>query len=286
VLAVTGLAILGGTQVVFLKDFLSGGEYYRMNTLFKFFSQVWVMWGILAAIAVPRIFSEWVAAPVRGGAARVGRWAWAAVFVLLLAASLVYPLLGTPVRLDTRMVGWRPPVGTLDGLAFLREGAYTPPESGIPVELRYDYNSLQWLLANVPGNATILESAQTDYYRWYGSKIASYTGLSGLLGMHEGEQRYGDEVGYRSGLHQELWNNPDVERTQQILDELQVDLIYAGQLEQLTHPNGVAKFAQMAEQGLLRVVYRNDRTTIYATPAYEGPEPALGTTVAEGGEGA
>jgi len=36
-LGVTGLAVLAGTQIVYLKDFLQGGDWYRMNTLFKFF---------------------------------------------------------------------------------------------------------------------------------------------------------------------------------------------------------------------------------------------------------
>ncbi len=49
-LMVTGLALLAGTQIVFLKDFLQGGDWYRMNTLFKFFTQVWVLWGLGAAI--------------------------------------------------------------------------------------------------------------------------------------------------------------------------------------------------------------------------------------------
>ncbi|OUC07666.1 hypothetical protein RY27_13520, partial [Litorilinea aerophila] len=52
-LTVVGLAILAGTQVVYLKDFLQGGDWYRMNTLFKFFNQVWVLWGMAAAVAVP-----------------------------------------------------------------------------------------------------------------------------------------------------------------------------------------------------------------------------------------
>ncbi|HRA69161.1 MAG TPA: DUF2298 domain-containing protein, partial [Caldilinea sp.] len=40
VLTATGLAILAGTQIFYLKDFLNDSDYYRMNTLFKFFSQV------------------------------------------------------------------------------------------------------------------------------------------------------------------------------------------------------------------------------------------------------
>ena len=240
-----------------------------MNTLFKFFSQVWVMWGIAAAIAVPRIWNGWVTGR-RGRlrsdpAGRAVRWAWAAAFALLLFASLVYPILGTPTRLDTRMVGWRPPIGTLNGLDFMRQSAYTLPEGDYPIELSYEYDALQWLLRNVPGNRTILESSQTDYYRYFGTKIASYTGLSTLKGMHEQEQRYPEDVGYRDGLLREIWDTGDVARTQQIIDELRIDLIYVGQLEQYLHPGGAAKLAQMAANGQLSILYQNERVTIYAT---------------------
>ena len=111
----TGLALLVGTQLFHPKDFLDASDYYRMNTLFKFFNQVWVLWGILAAIAVPRIFSGWWLSPMRvlrlcrcadRGAGGFGRWVWAGVFGLLLAASLAYPILGMLARLDMRMVGW------------------------------------------------------------------------------------------------------------------------------------------------------------------------------------
>ena len=69
--------------------------------------------------------------------------------------------------------------------------------------------------------------------------------------MHEQEQRYPEEVGYRDGLHRELWITPDIARTQAILGEVGVDLVYVGQLERYQHPDGVQKFATMAEQGLL-----------------------------------
>ena len=35
------------------------------------------------------------------------------------------------------------------------------------------------------GNATIVESSEVDYYRAFGTKVSSNTGLSGLTGMHE-----------------------------------------------------------------------------------------------------
>ncbi|MBW7882215.1 MAG: hypothetical protein H3C34_06205, partial [Caldilineaceae bacterium] len=269
IMTVTGLAILAGTQVFYLKDFLNGSEYYRMNTLFKFFSQVWVIWGVAAAIAVPRLLDHLFMPPVTGQLAAGARWwrtAWGTIFAVLLVASLAFPILGTPSRLDQRMPGWRPPVGTLNGLDFMREGLFAWPDYQNVVELRYEWDALQWLLKNVRGNAVILESSEVDYYRAFGTRVASNTGLSGLKGMHEQEQRYPAEVGYRDGLHRELWMTTDVPRTEQIMRELDIDLVYIGQLERYLHPEGVQKFERMAAQGQLTTLFNNARVTIYAVP--------------------
>ncbi len=194
------------------------------------------------------------------------RLAWAVAFGLLLLASLAYPILGTPARLDQRMPGWRPEVGTLNGLDFMRQGSYSWPDFNNVIELRYEWEALQWLLDHIRGNAVILESAEVDYYRAWGTRMASNTGLSGLRGMHEQEQRYPEDVGRRDGLHRELWQTPDIGRTLQLLEELHVDLVYVGQLERYLHPDGVRKFESMAAQGLLTPLFQNERATIYAVP--------------------
>lgn len=274
ILTATGLAILAGTQVVFLKDFLAGGSYYRMNTLFKFFSQVWVLWGVAAALAVVQLWRGWL--KVRP-TSQTGVWlrlVWFSVFSLLLVASLAFPIYGTPARLDTRMVGWRPPIGTLNGLEYMREGSYTwegrdaagQPLPSLTIELRYDWAAIYWLLDNVRGNLVIVESSERDYYRAGGTRIASMTGLSGLSGFHEGEQRYGEDLGPRDHLYREFWNTADPLRTQQIIDELDIALIYAGQLERYLHPAGVEKLQRMADEGGLTVLYENEQSTIYAVP--------------------
>ena len=267
-LTVTGLAILAGTQVVYLKDFLQGGDWYRMNTLFKFFSQVWVIWGVAAAVALPRIWSGFFSRKA-GATAKTSwgwRYAWAGLLTVLILASVAYPLFGTPARIDQRLIGWRPPVGTLNGLAYMQEGTYTWPDDSNRIELQYDWAAIQWLLDNVHGNPVIVESAEVEYYRAGGSRISSLTGLSGLRGMHASEQRYGDRVGERDGQHREFWNTPEVGRTLALIDELDVALIYVGQLEQQQHPAGVEKLAQMAEDGLLTPIYTNERVIIYAVP--------------------
>ncbi len=288
-LAATGLAVLAGTQVVYLKDHLQGGDAYRMNTLFKFYNQVWVLWAVAAAIALPRILARFESMlrgrgtegerPTVGVDSRSSRFgfgtalaavrgAWGLAFAVLIAASLVYPLLGTPSRLSQRFPGWRPPIGTLNGIAFMEKGVYHWPDSNNAIELQYDWAAVQWLLENVRGNLVLAESAQLDYYRAGGTRVASLTGLSGLLGMHAGEQRYGKDVGERHGQLSEFWNTEDLARMERLIEELEIGLIYAGQLERHQHPGADSRLAELAASGLLESVYRNPEVTIYAVSSH------------------
>ncbi|MBK8045663.1 MAG: hypothetical protein IPK16_00155 [Anaerolineales bacterium] len=268
--AATGLALLAGTQIFYMKDFLDGSEYYRMNTLFKFFNQAWVFWAMMAAVALPRILDEWLlptrAARRTGPLIWLAKAGWSTAFVLLLAASLAFPILGTPARLKERMPGWQPELGTLNGMEFMRQGIYAWPDYSNVIDLSYESQAIEWLLDNIRGNATIVESSEVDYYRAFGTKVSSNTGLSGLKGMHEQEQRYPEDVGYRDGLYREFWSTVDIPRTEQIVDELEIDLIYVGQLERFLHPDAVRKLEQMAATGQVESIYQSDRVTIYAIP--------------------
>ncbi len=275
VLATTGFALLAGTQIIYLRDFLGGGDYYRMNTLFKFFIQVWVLWGTAAAVAVARILADRrpqttndrnTQYPISNIQYPSLRPLWLTVASLLFIATLAYPLWGTPARVDQRFPGWRPEIGTLDALDFMRQGVYSWPDGSNAIELTYDWQAIDWIQAHMHGNFVIAESSETDYYRAGGTRIASMTGLSGLSGKHEGEQRYGEQVGARSGVMNEFWNASDPIRSRQLMESLEIDLIYVGQLERYLHPVAVETLARMAADGDLIPLYQNDRAILYAVP--------------------
>jgi YYY domain-containing protein len=258
-LVFVGLLVLLGVEVVYLKDFLQGGDYRRMNTLFKFYIQVWVLLGIGSAAAMPRIWRA-----VQTWRSRWAGAAWSVAFALLFGSSLVFVVLGTPDRVNDRFPGERPALGTLDGMAFMTVGSYTWPDASNRIELAYDDEAINWLLENVRGTPVVAEG-RIDYYREGGMRMSSFTGLPTLLGAHQSEQRYGDtQVGPRETLANEFFSTTDTGRAEQIIDELHISYIYIGKLERTVYSaEGVAKFQRMADLGLLTVPFRNPEVVIY-----------------------
>lgn len=258
-LTFTGLLVLLGVEFFFLRDFLGGGPYFRMNTLFKFFIQVWVMFGLVTAVTLPQIW-EWAyhwRLPAQ--------FVWRGAAMMLLLAGLVYPVLGTRTRVDDRFPGPgnRPAIGTLDGLAYMTVGAFEWP-AGNPIELNYDYEAIRWLQQNVTGTPVIAE-AKIGYYREGGMRVAAYTGLPSVLGgLHQNEQRPGSQIAGRDWLVNEFWNTPDPERARQLMAELDISYVYVGQLERATYgPHVGDKFEQLRRQGALELMYENEKTQIY-----------------------
>ena len=283
-LACTGLMILLGCEVVFLKDFLQGGDHYRMNTIFKFYIQAWTLLGIAAAVGLRHIWGYLVTSSLAsmqklrtggddsGGCERACqaqvksarlRYGWIGVFLFLLLSSCVYPILGTQARVNDRFPGARPPIGTLDGMAYMTVGSYAWPDASNIIELKYDYQAIRWLLENVKGTPVIAE-AVLPYYREGGLRVSSYTGLPTLLGAHQSEQRYAWQVGERDGEAREFFNTPSIDRALQLIRKLRISYIYIGQLERTVYdPKGLAKFDEMVRRGELEVVYENERVRIY-----------------------
>ncbi len=285
----TGFLILLGVEIVYLKDFLCGcgpgffskthGEWYRMNTLFKFYIQAWVLLGVAAGSALPWLMDrtqrrKGAKKEKSHGAVAVG-WAWRGALGILLALGLVFLVLGTKSRVNDRFPGPRPPRTTLDGMAYMSVGVYHWPDDSHTIELKYDYDAIRWLQEHVTGTPVVAEAPASwyevngrsvgyDYYRAGGLRVGSLTGLPILLGQHQGEQRYGWQVGQREQIGRELWQTTDLNRARQIIAELNIDYIYVGQLERiLFSPEQLAKFDALVQAGEAEIVYQNPQVTIY-----------------------
>jgi uncharacterized membrane protein len=274
-----GLVFTALVEIVVLK-----GDISRMNTVFKFYLQVWVLWAIASAAVLPRLVVRRSALLRQKAAPRPEpqlsaqtpqvavesrmhrplnawsqRWWWA--FSLLLIACFLYPLTATPKRVQDRFESST--ATTIDGTAYMETSVYY--DDVRPVTLNWDRQAFDWLREHVPGIPTILE-ANTPLYRW-GSRVSIYTGLPTVIGWdwHQKQQRSilpGQTIDRRIEDVRTIYNSLDPIQAARLLSRYDVQYIYVGQLEQLYYdPNGLAKFDQPT--GLWSLIYQNEQVKIY-----------------------
>ena len=233
-----GAGVVAGTELVFLRDFLAGGDWYRMNTLFKFSVPAWLLLGIACGVMLPRLWHELSRLP--GWLAAL----WRSALVLAVLAGLLFLPLGIPARVKDRFPGARPPIGTLNGMDYMTVGRLAWPDAKHEIDLAYDYLAIRWLLDHVTGTPVVAEapaggymvdgqSVTADYYRAGGLRVASFTGLPTFVGQHQYEQRPGDQVGQRTQLGQEFFATTDIARTRELMRQLRVGYVYVGPLERI-----------------------------------------------------
>ena len=244
----------------------------RMNTVFKFYLNAWVLYSIVAGAG---LWQLWVsgALRIRGvGRVRFVRGAWLALLIVLVAASSVFPILGTRARIADRFDTGLPL--TLDGTAYQQTVEYHDPGPngrGEDPNARYrladDAEALAFIREHIDGTPVFLE-AVTNQYRWT-PRVAKYTGLPVVFGWHwhQVQQRgYGGRephaVDRRLADVREMFRTSDLQRFGELLAKYEVEYIYVGPTERLYFPQGVGKFERLAGT-TLDVAYSNSTVTIY-----------------------
>ena len=278
------------------------GDIGRMNTVFKFYLQVWTLFALAGGAAL-----VWLLADLPAWGQRA-RWAWSAVFAIALFGAVLYPLTATFAKVRDRMTPLTPI--SLDGMAFMKEAVYD--DLGQQISLAGDYDAIKWMQENVQGSPVIVE-AQIPEYRW-GSRYAIYTGLPAVLGWnwHQRQQRAAVEaldVPTRAEDIFSFYLTTSPSEAIDFLTQYDVRYVVVGELEQLYYGNfdkcqpvdgggrvtcdmagrlvgqrtldvpasqcetlgsalacptgGLEKFEAMESLGILRAVYRNGSTVIY-----------------------
>ena len=252
-LLAVALAIGAAVDVLVLR-----GDIDRQNTVFKLYLQAWLFFSLAGAYAL------WHLGFVRGWFTRPRLWTgvWTAGLVALVAASAVYPVLGTQARLEQRFAST--PL-TLDGTAYMQHAVYH--DEGETV-LKWDLEAMDWLRDTLDGTPIVLEG-RTPLYRW-GSRVSVYTGLPTVLGWdwHQIQQRCGIDpcpaVHERAADVHRIYAGRDEDETLELLRRYRVDYVYVGQTERQYYPaEGLEKFEAMVGEGVLAVAYRNPQVTVY-----------------------
>ncbi len=258
-LMLMGLLISLGVEFVYVRDHL-GGTWYRMNTIFKFYIQAWVLFAVgaagLLAVVVRRL----------AGRASFLQGVWWAGFGFLLALSLVYPVFGAYTRVHDRFPV-SPPIGTLDGQAYMQTAEYV--WEGHPIFMAPDYDAIRWLEEHVEGTPVILQ-APWEFYRANGVRIAWNTGFPTVINpLHENEQRYPELIPERERDVHRIYSERDPNAILPLLGKYHVGYIYVGPFERAVYPaEGLAKFAGLVGS-VLDLVYDSGEVQMYAVRRQE-----------------
>jgi YYY domain-containing protein len=234
-----GALLVLGPEFLFLRDLFG----WRINTIFKFYYQAWLLWGIVAAYASVVLLQS---------LRRPLDMLYGVGVALLLGMGLTYTVLG----LWTKTNGFKPPMGyTLDGTAYL--ASQTPDE----------LDAVAWL-RNAP--AGVVAEAVGGSYTLYG-RISTMSGQPTVLGweFHEVQWRGGGELlGSRKNDIMRLYCARDWVEAEEIIQEYNIRYIFVGGLERSEYspqacPGGLneAKFMRS-----LPVAFQKGETTIYMVP--------------------
>jgi YYY domain-containing protein len=233
------------------------GDIGRMNTVFKFYLQVWILFGISAAAGLGWILQglpDWIPSL---------RVVWKTAVVFLFIGAAMYPLLATTAKIKDRIAPDAP--RTLDGMEYMAYAQYS--DQGVDMDLSQDYRAIEWMLKNIQGSPVILEG-NTPEYRW-GSRFTINTGLPGVVGWnwHQRQQRGNivpaDWVTDRIAEISQFYFTQDPQLAYQFLQKYQVAYFVVGQLEGAYYPGpGLDKFPMYAGVYWMPVYHTGD-TTIY-----------------------
>jgi YYY domain-containing protein len=258
-----GLALSMGVDLVVLK-----GDIGRMNTVFKFYLQIWVFWSVATAVGLSQIAERFrrQRRSAQGAWRPGGRLVWQGALTLLVLLAALYPVMATRAKISDRFDASLGP--GLDGMAYMETSVYYDNQQMI--QLKYDREAINWLLDNVEGSPVIAE-ANTEprgLYRW-GSRVSIYTGLPTIIGWswHQRQQRSampGQWIDQRLWDVQQLYSDASPEAAMEIIRRYNVRYIYVGEVERIYYSeSGLAKFERMRVDGLLELAYRNEQVNIY-----------------------
>jgi YYY domain-containing protein len=230
------------------------GDIGRMNTVFKFYLQAWVLFSIAAAVGVGWLMRGSVRDPLL----RFVRPSWLALVALFVIAAACYPLFASEGKIGLRFADL--PL-SLDGMQYMDFAEYR--DDNREMNLPGDAKALRWMQDNIVGTPVVLEG-RTPVYRW-GSRVSIYTGLPTILGwdVHEGQQRagYGTMLQDRQLDVERAYSSPNPRDLLNVLRKYDVRWVYVGGVERGYYPaSGLDKLRTMPE---LRLAYDADGVQIY-----------------------
>ncbi len=232
-LILMGLGILVFCELFFLDDLL-GGEWERMNTVFKFYIQVWILWSLACAYAFFDLYKK--------------KYRMKNIVMLILSILVIlnsiYIYTGTYAKAERFSQS-----PSLDGLAFMKKSDY-----GI-------YDAIFWLNKNINGTPVILEAPGESYQDT--SRLSAYTGLPTVIGWSGHETVWRNnwaEISQRISDVDKIYNTDNYSEASGLLKKYNVSYAAVGETEIKKYNSvGMQKFTNTSN---FELIYRGS-TEIY-----------------------
>jgi len=243
--------ILVGTLLLLFPEFLYIKDNFgqRLNTVFKFYYQAWLMYGLAAALSSYYLFRD------RSLASK----AIAGLFVVLVGASLMFPFFASQSRAQEH-AGYELPgtydLPSLDGMAFMQ------------VARPDEYRAIVWLRDHAEPGDVVLE-ATGGQYSSYG-RVSAFSGVPTVLGWagHEYQWRGSTpEPAIREADVQSAYLESSWPIVRQLLEKYSVSYIFFGELEQIDF--GAASLDRLSDH--LEIAFESGDVTILKYPPLQQP---------------
>jgi YYY domain-containing protein len=231
-LATIGLGLTLTPEIVYLRDNFG----WRMNTIFKFYYQAWLLFGLAGAFTIATTVTTW-----RGW--RIAPALLSSVALLLAASSTVYIVAGAYSK--TQGFSRTP---TFDAAAYL--AAISPAE----------YGAVEWVRANTRPDEIVVEGKGRSYAADT-NRISTMTGRPTPLGWdgHESQWRgsaYGTMAAGRPEALRSIYGGTSPTEVVRILQSLGASYLYVGPSERAQY--GLTPAVERALFAQLELVYPVD----------------------------
>lgn len=206
-------------EIFYLNDRL-GVPNERMNTVFKLYLQIWILWGIAAGYCVYSI------KPLLDALSSRIRTIWTIIFCVIIVSCCIYPFTATSVKMT---LDQNPP--SLDGIEYMNESD------------RGDLLAILWMRKKITGAPVIIEAPGKCYST--DSRVSAFTGLPAVIGWTGHERmwrRDWDDISIRTEDVNEIYDTQDINTAIDLLNKYNVSYIYVGTTEHARYGRGLHKF--------------------------------------------
>lgn len=239
-LGAVGLLLVYAPEFVYLRDNFGT----RMNTVFKFYYQAWLLFGLVLSYVVVVAFAD----GKRTGLIAVGTKVCAGLSFVIALSGLIFPVAAAYSK-----TGGFATTPTFDATAYLVDQG--------PAELA----AADWVRMNTAPDAVVVEGKGASYWSNY-NRISTITGRPTLLGWdgHESQWRgkaYGAMAQGRAEALETIYRSLSPDEIAGVLATWNIEYVYVGPTERSQY--GMTEQSERALAAATDLAFEQGNVRIY-----------------------